>query len=144
MKYREKLDALLAGLVNTFGHDEDAFDMLTTGLVTFGDYVSAVYDMEARLAVGRFRLDGDELTDLMIRLDKSRRTAHDAAIGMATAINRLSDAAGVDHLCPPAGSRREEIGEFCLKIVEEFFHRGQENYQRVTKEEAKKLIESAV
>jgi hypothetical protein len=116
------------------------FDMVESGLKNFADYVNAVYNMETRVSIARFHIDDvAEYQALVKELDFNRRTAHDAAIASVNILNRMCDKVGVEPIY--SGSQdRSEIGDFCGKIVGEYFD-GRHHDRVIEKEDVEKVIE---
>lgn len=140
--YKEKLVALLNGILAKWGRDDDVFDIINDGLEAFGNYVISVYNMETRITILRFRTeDPSEFQDEVMRLDQARRNAHEAAIAMSSAINRIAKQLSVDVLCPETDDRNV-IAEFCADITMEFFKRGQDNKEPLDKKEVKEFVDS--
>lgn len=116
------------------------FDAVETGMRNFVDYVNCVYNMETKIAIARFRADGPgEYQEIVKRLDTARRNAHEAAIASINMIDRICDKYGVEKVY--GGSQeRTDIGDFCGKIVNEYFE-GRSVGRVIAKEEVEQVFE---
>ena len=139
--YKEKLETIIQAIGSQWGReDEDAFGIIEKALSSFGDYVLSVYRMESRMIVLK-TLRPESFCVEVERLDKARQAAHEAAISICTAMNRMAKALNVEPMCPETDDRRI-IGEFCFNVVEEFFHRGRNNDKSIPKQEINDFVES--
>ena len=116
------------------------FSAVESGMQNFVDYVNCVYNMETKIAIARFRADSaSEYQEIVKRMDISRRNAHEAAIASINMIDRICDKCGVEKVY--GGSQdRVEIGDFCGKIVNEYFE-GRSIGRVIEKEEVEKVFE---
>jgi hypothetical protein len=116
------------------------FDAVESGIKNFVDYVNAVYNMETRVAIAKFRADSPaEYQGIVNELDTGRRYAHEAAIASINMIDRICDKLGVEPVY--GGSQdRTEIGDFCGKIVGEYFD-GRSVGRVILKEDVEQVLE---
>lgn len=75
-------------VVNIIAEDEVAVSLTEKMLESAQRYFAKVVEMESRLKMARFRLEGEELRDLTQLLDKNRRMAHEALISNLHILNR--------------------------------------------------------
>ncbi|MGO9014429.1 MAG: DUF3232 domain-containing protein [Dissulfurispiraceae bacterium] len=108
--------------------DNTAIKLLTSVSAAIRRYGDCVFSMERSLQAVRFRLEGEELRDLTVRLDRNRHTAHESLISSIIAANRyLFRTFGVGTI--PAGgvydgdplhikyNNREAIGEWAINAA---------------------------
>lgn len=123
--YKERVQKLLAVIDKKNegqpGARDFVFNAIEKSLKSFADYTNVVYSMETQMMIARHRIDDPkEYQDLVMRLDQSRRAAHEGAIAATSMLNRICDISGVERVY--AGSDdRIAIGDFCGDIMHEFF-----------------------
>lgn len=89
-------------------------------IVDCGSYIDKVAAMEAALAAARFRMEPGDYQDLIVRLDRSRKYAHDALIASVRLINRLCGVYNTD-VVYNGPDERILIAELAAEVVMEFF-----------------------
>ena len=119
------------------------FDAVESGLRNFVEYVNCVYSMETRISIARFQSnDPAEFQEIVKNLDNNRRYAHEAAIASINMIDRICDKMGVEPVY--GGSQdRSDIGDFCGKIVDEYFE-GRSRGRVIVNEEITKVFEEEI
>ena len=119
------------------------FEAVESGLKNFVDYVNSVYGMETKIAIARFQVDDPrEFQEIVKMMDTGRRYAHDAAIASINMLDRICDKHGVEPIY--GGSQdRTEIGDFCGKIVNEYFE-GRNQGRVIAKEDVDRVIKEEV
>lgn len=107
--------------------DTTAIRLLTSVSAAIRRYGDCVFSMERSLQSARFRMEGEELRDLTVRLDRNRHTAHESLISSIIAANRyLFRTFGVGTI-PVGGvydgdplhikyNNREAIGEWAINV----------------------------
>lgn len=78
----------LEKVIRLAGEDEVAMSLLDKLLDSAERYFGTVVKMEARLKMARFRMDGDELRELVQTLDRNRHLAHEALLSNLHILNR--------------------------------------------------------
>jgi len=91
-------------------------------------YVDAVDKMEHRVNVARFRLEGEELRELIQKLDTNRRHAHEALLSTLYAFNRnflaeCEDApvGGIYSYSPESIKDRVAVANWAGELVKELY-----------------------
>lgn len=107
--------------------DTEVVEFLEERFKYFVNYFNTVYEMvisaEANhrfLDMGKISIE--EYQDRMMRLDSSRRSAHEVAIAACKQINRQCDAVNLPHICPDTDDRyliADFVGSFVYNIYEE-------------------------
>jgi hypothetical protein len=108
--------------------DATAVKMLNSVKTAITRYAETVFTMEQRLRSARYRLEGQELIDMAMRLDQNRHIAHESLIDSVKIANRyLFRTYGTDTI--PAGgvydadplhlkyNNRDAIGEWALQMA---------------------------
>lgn len=108
-------------LVEAARDDEDALEMIERSMNSFVLYVQAVYAMEVKIPILRFRCDATELGEAIMELDRSRRNAHEGAIASVKILNRICKMFDVAPLFEGNTEDRLAIAEFCSETVAAFF-----------------------
>lgn len=145
--YKERMSAMMNAIDRQNPVVSSLRDMLfkaaEDGLRNFVDYVNAVYNMETKITIARFHMDDPrEFQELVKMLDTERRHAHEAAIASINMIDRICVKCGVEPVY--GGSQdRVEIGDFCGKIVNEYFE-GRDVCRTIAKEDVDRVIETEV
>lgn len=107
--------------------DAEVVEFLEERFKHFVDYFNNVYEMVISAEANRRFLDMgkisiEEYQDRMMRLDSSRRSAHEVAIAACAQINRQCDRVNLPHICPDTTDRyviADFIGTFVYNIYEE-------------------------
>lgn len=115
--YYKKLIENLASKIK----DNSDLEILEDVEKDFSHYVKSVSDMEHGIAVARFRLEGEEYRNYIQNLDKQRRAAHNAAIVSVRILNRFCKLYNTDLIFAGNIEDRVQVGNFCMKVVNELF-----------------------
>lgn len=83
-------------------------------------YVEKVVAMESVQSVARFRMEAKEYQDLLIRLDRNRKFAHDSLIASVRLANRLCGVYEVEKVYD-GPEERIAIAEYAMLVTQEFF-----------------------
>lgn len=75
-------------VLSVAGKDEQAAKLIEELCKKAHGYVEAVYAMETKLQIARFRLEGEQLRELTEDLDQFRRFAHNTLIDQIRLTNR--------------------------------------------------------
>ena len=108
--------------------DNAALKLLCSVAAAIRRYADCVFSMESALTAARFRLEGEELRELTMRLDRNRHTAHESLISSIRAANRYLFKTFGTATIPVGGvydgdplhiryNNREAIGEWALNYV---------------------------
>ena len=134
-KYKELLEAVANSGEDPEQIDED-LDNIDSWMNAFGNYMQKIVASEISITALRFRLEGQELIDEVIEMDKARRKAHDSAIVAVSCLNKISSFYNAP--CPVPFSyqdyqRKEDMGdqfsnrdlrdrveEFAMEVVTSF------------------------
>jgi len=118
---KAKVNALIEAInAGSSPHKNDELQIINDFINDCGAYVEKVTAMEAAMATERFRLDPSDYRELIMRLDRNRKLAHDALIASVRVVNRLCLAYDV----PKAYEGPDEripIAEFAKNVVDEYF-----------------------
>ena len=85
------------------------------------NYVNVVDTTEQQIMLASVRFEGEEYREMITQYDRQRRSAHEAAIGSANLLNRLSNLYGCAKIYN-GGKDRLEVADFCLEVVIDLFH----------------------
>lgn len=123
--YKERVQNLMSTISKKNegqpGARDFVFSAIERSLVSFSNYVSAVYAMETQMTVQRHRIDDPkEWQEFVTGLDRSRRMSHDAAIAGVSMLNRICETSGLEKVYDGPNDR-DCIGDFCGAIVNEYF-----------------------
>ena len=102
---------------------KDDMNAIDLAMTSFCSYVDAVYRMEVVMPIIMARYEGEERRYEIERLDRARRSSHDAAISSARMLNRMCEAFGTEAFCPDTEDRYV-IADFCGVITITFFCEG--------------------
>lgn len=110
-------------LVAAWANDEDALEYIEKDMNSFGEYVNARFRMEMQMTIATMRegLDATELANIRHDLDQKRHDWHETAITGVKRICRFATIMDVEPLFTGDFNNREEIANFCMEIVNEFF-----------------------
>lgn len=117
--YKKLIENLALKISKTKNNDD--LEMLEDVEKDFSYYVKAVTDMENGLTVARFRLEGEEYRTYIENLDRQRRAAHDAAIVSVKILNKFCNLYNADPIFIGDIEDRVQVGNFCMKVVNELF-----------------------
>ena len=117
--YKEKY----INLINAWGDDEEAVDLIQTTVLAFPGYVAAVYEMETKLPYLSHHVKGEEYKERYSALDQERSRRHEAAISGVKTLNRLAGLVGVEPLFTGDPGDRLQVAAFCIAMVDEIFHK---------------------
>lgn len=117
--YKRLIENLAAQISKTKNNDD--LEMLEDAENDFSYYVKTVTDMENGLTVAKFRLEGEEYRNYIENLDKQRRAAHNAAIVSVKILNKFCNLYNTDLIFTGNIENRIEVGNFCMKVVNELF-----------------------
>lgn len=99
----------------------DDLDFITDEMKNIIKYVSVVENMESQMSILRFRCEGEEYIARVENLDRTRRSAHETAIGAVSALNRLCRSYGLTPFYPGDEKNRHEVADFCGAALNELF-----------------------
>lgn len=88
------------------------------------NYVNAVYTYCTLMPLVYTKYEGQELRDRVMNLDEKRTRAHNVAVGSCNMLNRIAELSGQEPFCPGPEASRQEVGDFCAKVVVEVFYEG--------------------
>lgn len=113
------------------GFIDDDLAIMKRALEACNDYVSKVDSMEQQMQLARFHLEGEEWRELVERLDRNRRVAHDAMMVDINVVNRLCAMFGIEPFFAPKDENdRLEYAAFAKEVVDTYFAKGQANAKR--------------
>lgn len=81
------------------------------------DYVSDVDVGETQIKRFYATMEGDELREAVMNVDRRRRNYHEAAIASCKMINRFAHMSGVNDVFIGDIDNRYEVADFCLEIT---------------------------
>lgn len=113
--------SIFLSLVEANSGNEAILRGIQRSMNALGEYVNAVYTMELKMPILRFRLEPAEFRDAIMELDRTRRDAHEAAIDACRILNRMCEKAGLENLYPGNIDERLEVAEFCMTVVSTLF-----------------------
>lgn len=120
---KNKIEELYA-LINK-EEDEDLRDMyadaVKSALMACASYVKRVAQMEQRIQLARFRMEGEEYREFVMELDRSRRYHHDSMMGQINMMNRIAARLGKDAIADVDENNRETYADFAMRVVNEYF-----------------------
>jgi len=121
MGVKAKIAALIEA-VNTgkTPHKTDELQIINDFINDCGNYIEKVTGMEAAIATERFRLDPADYRELIVRLDRNRKLAHEALIASVRVVTRLCLAYQVPKVYE-GPDERIPIAEFAKEVVDEYF-----------------------
>lgn len=121
MSVKEKITVLINAIQGSQepykDHDLEAVEGLITDC---GNYIDRVMAMEAAIASARFRLEPQDFQELVTRLDRGRKYAHDSLIASIRLVNRLCGVYGVD-IVYTGPDERIPMADFAMEVVKEYF-----------------------
>lgn len=125
--YKERIENLMKTVMNSSDTPDDKkldMEFIEGRMQTFTDYVAHVAWMETRIQ--RLSIEGirgEEWRDAVQRLDESRRSKHEVAMGSINQLNRMSTARGLEPFYdgPVDHEHRNEVGDVIGNIVNEYF-----------------------
>lgn len=117
--YKEKY----INLINAWGEDEEAVDLIQSTVSVFPGYVAAVYEMETKLPYLSRHVKGEEYKERYSALDQERSRRHEAAISGVKTLNRLAEQVGVEPLFTGDPGDRLQVAAFCIAMVDEIFQK---------------------
>ena len=85
-----------------------------------GKYIERVSVMEAAQATARFRLEADEYKELIVRLDRARKSAYDGMMVSVKLVDRVCALMGVEKVYG-GPDERILIADFAGEVVKEYF-----------------------
>ena len=121
---KEKVNKLIAAYCKAYGADVDNVDFLESRLDSFRTYVNIVASMEYRIPILRFGLEGDELKDAIMTLDRQRKVCHDDVINTCKVLNRICDHLGLQKFYEGNVNDRHQVAEFAGRFVGELYELG--------------------
>ena len=113
---------------------DDDLDFVIDEMKNIIKYVSVVENMESQLPILRFRFEGEAYISRVENLDKTRRAAHETAIGAVSALNRLCKSYGLEPFYIGDEQNRYQVADFCGNVVNELFVERDRNPKRLIKE----------
>lgn len=128
-------------LIEAFRTDEDVLKMITYNMAAFSEYVASVYILETNIPIIRMRYEGQDARDRIQKLDRKRRICHEAAINAVRQLNRWAKLKKVEPIYSGDENDRNQIANFCIEIVKEFFEDGNPR-PKATLEELKDYAEN--
>ena len=118
-------------LINAIKNNPDEDDRMSDlnfadyCMTQFKEYVNTVYVYNYRMPIIYAMHEGEELRNMVTRLDINRKMAHDSAIAACKQLNRLcSNFYHTTIFCPKDENDRYDIANFCAQVVVEFFLSG--------------------
>jgi len=104
-----------------FGSVDDGIEHMYSCMRHFPDYVNNVVNYTTRMPIIYATMEGQELRDAVMDLDRSRKTAHDTAIVGLSMLNRISDMLGEEPFAEVDTSNRQAVADFCGQYVNETY-----------------------
>lgn len=119
--FKEKIDLLIQA-INRSNDNEKAeyLQAVESMIVDCGRYIERVTAMEAAQATARFRMEADEYKDLIVRLDRARKYAHDSMMVNVKLVNRICALMGAEKIYDGL-DERILIADFAGQITREYF-----------------------
>lgn len=131
---------------NGFGDDKErrdkALSVFEATINSMGDYINCVLYMETGLQVARFRLEGQELRDRIMELDRRRRLAHDAMLGRVSALNRICGMVGCEPFFAGDVADRYKVTDYAMTVTQALFVNRNQSSKQMSLEEIQKVVEA--
>ena len=97
--------------------DTDDYEIIEDLVKCCTDYMADVDVGETQIKRFYATLEGDDLRDAVMNVDRRRRNYHEAAIASCKMINRFAHASGVGNIFNGNIDNRYEVADFCLEIT---------------------------
>lgn len=97
--------------------DTDDYEVIEDLVKCCTDYVADVDVGETQIKRVYATLEGDELREAVMNIDRRRRNYHEAAIASCKMINRFAHASGVNDIFVGNIDDRYQVADFCLEIT---------------------------
>lgn len=119
-----KVNALYVAL--TASEDwSDCIEDVTNMLNGCANYVDVVTQQEVLIQNARFRMEGPELRQYIMGIDKNRRALHDGLMSDVNLVNRLCGKVGVPVIAENVTEEyRETYFDFAKEVVDSYFTTG--------------------
>lgn len=131
---------------NGFGDDKErrdkALSVFEATINSMGDYINCVLYMETGLQVARFRLEGQELRDRIMELDRRRRLAHDAMLGRVSALNRICGMVGCEPFFAGDVADRYKVADYAMTVTQALFVNRNQSSKQMSLEDIQKVVEA--
>lgn len=101
--------------------NSDDLELIEDVVRSCTQYVSDVDVGEAQIKRFYATLEGDELRDRVMAVDKRRRAHHEEAIINCKMINRLASSYGIDNIFTGNAEDRLQVADFCLDVTVSIF-----------------------
>jgi len=126
-KMTKNIKKVFLELIEANKDDNDMLDIIADMMNSFSNYVASVYKMETLIPIIRFKYEGDDQQDRIMKLDTARKFAHENAINACNILNRMVKAAGIEEPFYDGNIKdRYEVADFCIEVTKEFFNDGVE------------------
>lgn len=93
------------------------FEIIKDLVTCCTNYVKDVDVGETQIKRVYATLEGDELREAVMNIDRRRRNYHEAAIASCKMINRFAHASGVNDIFVGNVDDRYQVADFCLEIT---------------------------
>ncbi len=121
MSVKEKITVLINAIqCSRESHKDHDLEAVEDLIVGCGSYINKVIEMEAAIATARFRMEPEDFQELVTRLDRNRKYAHDSLIASIRLVNRLCGVYGVSPVYT-GPDERIPMAEFAMLTTEEYF-----------------------
>jgi len=121
MQYKEKIDRLIKAVNQSDDSEKSEYlQAIETMIADCGKYIERVTAMEAAQCTARFRLEPGEYRDLIVRLDRARKFAHDSMMVSVKLVDRICALMGVEKVYG-GPDERILIADFAGEITKEYF-----------------------
>ena len=118
---RERYLKLLATMRSDPESEPEDYKFVSDCMQWFAQYVMSVYEMQIGMSVVHDRFKGDAVPETIMGQDKARRGKHDVAIDKVNQLNRQCERYNIEPLFTGNSKDRQEVAEFCMDVVKEFF-----------------------
>lgn len=97
--------------------DTDDYEIIEDLVKCCTDYVKDVDVCETQIKRVYATLEGDELREAVMNIDRRRRNYHEAAIASCKMINRFAHMSGVNDIFVGNTDDRYQVADFCIEIT---------------------------
>lgn len=121
MSLKEKINLLIQAINKSDDNEKGEYlQAIETMIADCGKYIERVTAMEAAQATARFRMEADDYRDTIVRLDRSRKFAHDSMMIDVKLVDRICALMGVEKIYS-GPDERILIADFAGQIAREYF-----------------------
>ncbi len=113
-------------IVEACGKDKSLLEFVQDCLTTYANYVNNIVEMEIRVPILRARgMDVKDFQEAVERLSFACKSSQGCAVDASNMLNRFCERYGLPMFFEGDTSDKEQVADFALKVVNEFFLNGQ-------------------